>query len=72
MILAKGKENGLNWSLDAKSMNIYIRVVQDDTKKEFVKKYKCQFEPTWGYDIADVNAVNEMLDDMIKEILLEG
>jgi len=29
----------LNWSLDAKGMNIYIRVVQNSTKKEFVKKY---------------------------------
>ena len=45
MILAKGKENGLNWSLDAKGMNIYIRVIQDNTNKEFVKKYECQFEP---------------------------
>ena len=33
MILVQGKENGLSWSLDAKGMNIYIRVVQDNTKK---------------------------------------
>jgi hypothetical protein len=69
MILAQGTENGLNWSLDAKGMNIYIRVIQDNTNKEFVKKCKCQFEPTWRYDISDVNAVNKILDDMIKEIL---
>ena len=69
MILAKGKENGLNWSLDAKGMNIYIRVIQDNTNKEFVKKYKCRFEPTWGYEVSDVSAVNKILDDMIEEIL---
>ena len=45
MILAQGTENGLSWSLDAKGMNIYIRVIQDNTNKEFVKKYECQFEP---------------------------
>jgi len=72
MILAQGTENGLNWSLDAKGMNIYIRVVQNSTKKEFVKKYECQFEPTWGYDISDVSAVNKILDDMIEEILSKG
>ena len=72
MILAEGKENGLNWSLDAKGMNIYIRVIQDNTNKEFVKKYECQFEPTWGYDISDVSAVNKILDDMIEEILSKG
>jgi hypothetical protein len=38
MILAQSTENGLSWSLDAKGMNIYIRVIQDSTKKEFVKK----------------------------------
>lgn len=53
-------------------MNIYIRVIQDSTKKEFIKKYECQFEPTWGYDISDVNAVNKILDDMIEEILSKG
>lgn len=37
MILAQGTENGLNWSLDAKGMNIYIRVVQDNTKKNLLK-----------------------------------
>ena len=72
MILAQGTENGLNWWLDAKGMNIYIRVVQNSTKKEFIKKYKCQFEPTWGYDISDVSAVNKILDDMIEEILSKG
>ena len=72
MILAQGTENGLSWSLDAKGRNIYIRIVQDGTKKEFIKKYECQFEPTWGYDISDVSAVNKILDDMIEEILLKG
>ena len=72
MILAQGTENGLNWLLDAKGMDIYIRVVQNDTKKEFVHKYECQFEPTWGYDISDVSAVNKILDDMIEEILSKG
>ena len=38
MILAQGTENGLNWSLDAKDMNIYIRVVQDNTKKKNLLK----------------------------------
>jgi hypothetical protein len=41
-------------------------------KKEFVKKYECQFEPTWGYDVSDVSAVNKILDDMIEEILSKG
>ena len=72
MILAQGAENGLSWSLDAKDRNIHIRIIQDDTKKEFIKKYECQFEPTWGYDISDVSAVNKMLDDMIEEILSKG
>ena len=72
MILAQGTENGLSWTLDAKGRNIYIRIVQDGTKKEFIKKYKCQFEPTWGYDISDVSAVNKILDDMIEEILSKG
>jgi hypothetical protein len=52
-------------------MNIYIRVIQDNTNKEFVKKCECQFEPTWRYDISDVSAVNKILDDMIEEILLK-
>lgn len=72
MILAQGAENGLSWVLDAKGMNIYIRIIQDSTKKEFVKKYECQFEPTWRYDISDVSAVNKILDDMIEEILSKG
>jgi len=27
MILAQGAENGLSWVLDAKGMNIYIRII---------------------------------------------
>jgi hypothetical protein len=34
--------------------------------------YECQFEPTWGYDVSDVSAVNKILDDMIEEILSKG
>lgn len=68
MVLAKGNENGLSWSLDAKGMCIYIKVVQDSTNKEFVKKYKCQYEPTWGYENFDINEAKKILNEIIKEI----
>ena len=71
MVLAEGSKNGLSWSLDAKGMCIYIKVVQDSTNKEFIKKYQCQYEPTWGYDVFDVNEVNKILDEMIEEIKKE-
>jgi hypothetical protein len=50
---------------------LYSCCSREYKKRNLLKKYECQFEPTWGYDVSDVSAVNKILDDMIEEILLK-
>lgn len=67
--LIKGIENNISYSVDTDKNNlISITVTNIKTNITKTKTYQCCWEPIFGYDAKDVEMVNEILDNLIKEL----
>lgn len=62
-----GTERGVDWTVDTKTKvnPVMITVKSDKGEETFI--YNCQYEPIFGYDVSDVNDIENKLDELISK-----
>lgn len=65
-----GNERGVTWTVDTKKVNPVTITVKSD-KGEETCMYNCQYEPIFGYDVSDVNDIENLLDELINKYAIE-
>lgn len=71
--IKKGTEHGIEWEIDATKFDpILIIAKKTKTGEEERVIYQCQHKPIFGYDVDDVQAVEQILDDLIVKYADDG
>jgi hypothetical protein len=68
--IKKGNESGVKWQIDTMKINpIIIRVEREDDPTIKEKYEHSLYFPNciWGYDVSDVQEVNNILDKLIDK-----
>lgn len=62
-----GKERGVDWTVDMKTKVNPIIIKVSSTKGEEIVEVQCDHEPIFGYDYADTQRCEKILDDLINK-----
>lgn len=68
-----GTEHGVEWMIDERKFDpILITVKSINTGKGETVSHKCYHRPLFGYDVGDVQAVEDILDKLIVKYANDG
>ena len=67
----EGEERGVKWTVDTKTKVNPVTITVKSDKGEETCIYNCQYEPIFGYDVSDVNDIENLLDELINKYAIE-